>query len=96
MTLLDKVLYLADYIEPGRSFEGVKALRGLAYDNINEAMILGWSSASKISEVSAQSHTNIPCKPWYGFFSEGKDMNESIGGNNNKIKTARQDAVWQR
>jgi nicotinate-nucleotide adenylyltransferase len=37
MTLLEKILYLADYIEPTRSFEGVDKLRSLAYDNIDEA-----------------------------------------------------------
>ena len=41
MTMLAKVLYLADYIESTRNFEGVEKLRDLAYENIDEAMILG-------------------------------------------------------
>lgn len=38
MTLLEKILYLADYIEPTRNFEGVETLRKLAYENIDLAM----------------------------------------------------------
>ncbi|WP_100406724.1 bis(5'-nucleosyl)-tetraphosphatase (symmetrical) YqeK [Bacillus solitudinis] len=39
MTLLDKVLYLADYIEPGRDFPGVAEVRELAKTSIDEAII---------------------------------------------------------
>ena len=38
MTLLDKIIYLADLIEPGRNFEGIEQIRQLAYQNIDEAM----------------------------------------------------------
>lgn len=41
MALLEKVIYLADYIEPTRDFEGLDALRRLCYENIDDAMILG-------------------------------------------------------
>lgn len=41
MTLLEKVIYLADYIEPTRHFEGVEPLRALAYEDIDSAMALG-------------------------------------------------------
>ena len=41
MTLLEKILYLADYIEPTRDFPGVEALRELAYEDIDRAMALG-------------------------------------------------------
>ena len=40
MTALEKIIYLADYIEPGRTFEKVQEVRVLAYDkNIDEALI---------------------------------------------------------
>lgn len=40
MTLLEKIIYLADYIEPGRTFEKIQEVRTLAYDkDIDEAMI---------------------------------------------------------
>lgn len=41
MDLLEKIIYLADYIEETRDFEGVDKLRSLAYKNIDEAMSLG-------------------------------------------------------
>ena len=41
MTMLEKIIYLADYIEETRDFEGVDKLRRLSYKNIDEAMALG-------------------------------------------------------
>lgn len=41
MTTLQKVIYLADYIEPTRDFPGVEPLRALAYENIDSAMAMG-------------------------------------------------------
>lgn len=40
MTLLDKIIYLADYIEPNRDpFDGLDELRTLAYVDLNKAML---------------------------------------------------------
>lgn len=39
MTVLDKVVYLADYIEPGRSFPGVEAVRSLAARDLDAAVL---------------------------------------------------------
>lgn len=39
MTLLDKIIYLADYIEPGRHFPGVEEVRELAKQNLDQALI---------------------------------------------------------
>ena len=41
MTRLEKILYLADYIEPNRDFPGVDALRALAYQDLDAAMLQG-------------------------------------------------------
>lgn len=41
MTLLEKVLYIADYMEPTRDFEGVEKLRKLAYTDLDAAVLLG-------------------------------------------------------
>lgn len=41
MTLLEKIIYMADYIEPNRDFDGVDELRKLAYENLDEAMAQG-------------------------------------------------------
>ena len=41
MTLLEKIIYLADYIEPTRDFPGVDKLRELCFEDIDAAMALG-------------------------------------------------------
>lgn len=39
MTKLEKIIYLADYMEPNRDFEGVEKLRALAYSDLDRAML---------------------------------------------------------
>lgn len=39
MSLLEKIVYLADYIEPGRCFTGVDELRELACQDLDTALI---------------------------------------------------------
>lgn len=39
MTKLEKVIYLADYIEPGRHFPGVEEVRALAKTSLDKALI---------------------------------------------------------
>ncbi|WP_018661378.1 bis(5'-nucleosyl)-tetraphosphatase (symmetrical) YqeK [Heyndrickxia acidiproducens] len=39
MSKLEKIIYLADYIEPGRSFPGVEEARRLAAKNLDEAVL---------------------------------------------------------
>ena len=41
MTLLEKIIYVADYMEPNRDFPGVEKLRELAYSDIDAALKLG-------------------------------------------------------
>ena len=41
MTLLEKVIYLADYIEPTRSFPGVGALRAACYEDLDKGLLIG-------------------------------------------------------
>jgi len=41
MSMLEKVMYISDYIESTRDFPGVDELRTKAYENIDEAMVLG-------------------------------------------------------
>jgi predicted HD superfamily hydrolase involved in NAD metabolism len=44
MTVLDKLIYLADFIEPGRSFPGVDEIRKLSMIDLNEAVIAALES----------------------------------------------------
>ncbi|MCI8539338.1 MAG: nicotinate (nicotinamide) nucleotide adenylyltransferase [Oscillospiraceae bacterium] len=41
MTLLEKILYIADYMEPNRDFEGVDQLRALTETDLDGAVLLG-------------------------------------------------------
>ena len=41
MSLLEKIIYVADYIEPCRNFPGVERLREAAFSNIDAALKLG-------------------------------------------------------
>ncbi|WP_314584672.1 bis(5'-nucleosyl)-tetraphosphatase (symmetrical) YqeK [Paenibacillus terrigena] len=44
MTLMDKIVCLADYIEPGRDFPGVNNIRQLANHSLEEGLIAGFES----------------------------------------------------
>ena len=41
MSLLEKIIYVADYMEPNRNFPGVEKLRELAFTDIDAALKLG-------------------------------------------------------
>ena len=41
MSLLEKIIYLADYTEPTRDFDGVEKLRELCFEDLDRAMALG-------------------------------------------------------
>lgn len=43
MSLLEKIIYVADYMEPNRDFPGVETLRELAFSDIDRALELGLS-----------------------------------------------------
>lgn len=57
MTRLEKIIYMADYIEPTRNFDGVEELRRLAYLDLDQAMILGLEmSLNELSQRGAELH----------------------------------------
>ena len=66
MALLDKILYMADYIEPNRDFEGVERLRKLAYTDLDQAMLLGVKSTIReMEERGVPVHINtIQARQW--------------------------------
>ena len=41
MTLLEKVIYLADYIEPSRDFDGVEDLRKVVWEDLDKGLEMG-------------------------------------------------------
>lgn len=52
MTTLDKILYLADYIEPQRDFPELEKLRALAYEDLDSAM--GYGLSITLEEMQAR------------------------------------------
>jgi HD superfamily phosphohydrolase YqeK len=47
MTALEKVIFMADYIEPSREFEGIEEIRELAYKDIDTAIVKAIDSTLK-------------------------------------------------
>lgn len=47
MNLLEKIIYLADYIEPYRSYKGVDELREKAFLDLDEALLLAYNNTLK-------------------------------------------------
>lgn len=59
MTLLGKILYVADYMEPNREFPEVGELRRLAYEDLDGAVALGAELAiSEMVEKNREVHPN--------------------------------------
>lgn len=59
MTTFDKILYLADYMEPNRDFEGVEALRKLVWEDLDRAMVMGLEmTMQEMKEKNAPVHRN--------------------------------------
>lgn len=48
MSTLDKIIFIADMIEPGRDFPGVDQLRRLAFINLDEAVRAGLESTIRL------------------------------------------------
>ena len=67
MNLLEKIIYLADYIEPGRDFPGVEKLRELAHEDLDRAMLLGLQmSVEEIRSYGAEPyHDTLDALAWY-------------------------------
>ena len=67
MSMPEKILYMADYIEPTRDFDGVERLRALAYENIDAAMELGLRmSLEDVASRGQQPHENSAAAlEWY-------------------------------
>lgn len=59
MTVLEKILYLADYMEPTRDFPGVEKLRELAYKDLDAAVALGCEmSIAEVQQKNREVHPN--------------------------------------
>lgn len=62
MTTLEKIIYLADYIEPTRDFCDLTELRELAFTDLDRAMLLGLTMAVKdLKKRGMAVHSNSVC-----------------------------------
>ena len=59
MTLLEKVIYMADYIEPNRDFDGVEELRRLTFEDLDRGLLLGLTeTVREMEEKGLPVHKN--------------------------------------
>ena len=58
MTMLEKIIYIADYVEPNRDFPGVEQMRALAYTDLDAAVRMGLESA--VAHVKRQGQELAP------------------------------------
>lgn len=67
MSLLEKIIYMADYIEPNRDFPGVNDLRELAYEDLDAAMELGLKMSIEDIESYGEKpyYVTIDAYEWY-------------------------------
>ena len=67
MTTLEKIVYLADYTEPTRDFDGVEELRELSFEDLDKAMALGLKMS--IEDLTARGkpifHDTMDAYKWY-------------------------------
>lgn len=74
MSLMEKIIYMADYIEPNRDFPGVEELRRLAYEDLDAAMVLGLEmSLEDIRSYGSEPYiVTVEAYEWY------KDRNNNL------------------
>ncbi|HBC4834740.1 TPA: bis(5'-nucleosyl)-tetraphosphatase (symmetrical) YqeK, partial [Enterococcus faecalis] len=58
MSLLDKIIYVADYIEPGRDFPGVKEAREIALVDLDAAV--AYETKHTLLHLIEQEHKIYP------------------------------------
>ena len=75
MTVLEKVIYLADFIEPTRDFPGVDALRRTVWEDLDRGLLMGLEmTVEEMQEMGSPIHVNTLAARDYlkGKTNEGK------------------------
>lgn len=70
MTVLEKIIYLADYMEPNRSFDGVQTLRELVWKNLNAAMYEGLSMSIELLRRKQSTFDQNTLEAWRYYATE--------------------------
>ena len=78
LLLLEKILYIADYMEPNRDFPGVERLRELAYRDLDSAVLAGCEmSIEEMRERRLPVHPNtVRARDWLKEEIQGKGTAE--------------------
>ena len=66
MTLLEKIIYLADYIEPSRDFPGVNDLRNCVYEDLDKGLLMGLQlTFDEMTELEIPvHHASLEARDW--------------------------------
>jgi len=57
MSKLEKIIYLADFIEPSRTYPGVDQLRSIAFEDLDKAMIMALTNTIRyVSSINSLIH----------------------------------------
>ncbi|MBQ1351237.1 MAG: nicotinate (nicotinamide) nucleotide adenylyltransferase [Oscillospiraceae bacterium] len=66
MSLLEKIIYMADFIEENRDFPGVEPLRKLAFEDLDRAMLLGFEmTIEEMNEMGNPIHfRTLEARDW--------------------------------
>ena len=54
MSRLEKILYLADYMEPNRQFDGVETLRSLSETDLDAALLCGFEMSIELLKAEGK------------------------------------------
>ena len=73
MSQLEKIIYIADYIEPKRNFPGVEDVRKMAYKNLDKALLMALDNTIKfLIDRGAVIHPlSIEARNYYLQYLEG-------------------------
>ena len=75
MTLLEKIIYLADYIEPTRAFDGLDSLRKASYEDLDAALALGMRmSLAEVRRSGAEPY--FETEKAYTFYQHAANISE--------------------
>ncbi|MBO6061443.1 MAG: nicotinate (nicotinamide) nucleotide adenylyltransferase [Clostridia bacterium] len=75
MSLLDKIVYVADKIEPSREYEGLDTIRATAYEDINHAMLLVMQHSADYTLKSGRNVNPSTCEVMQWLESE-RELNQ--------------------
>ena len=66
MTLLEEIIYLADYIEPSRDFPGVNDLRNCVYEDLDKGLLMGLQmTIDEMTEMgNPVHHATMEARDW--------------------------------